>query len=289
MHPSLRSQQPSSRQAVREMNDPFKIDGPAKIGFSGGRTSGMMLKLIVDAHGGALPADVLVTFANTGKERPQTLAFVNECATRWNVAIHWLEYRPVRPFFVEVSYLTADRKGRPFEQMVRKERYMPNPSKRLCTKHLKVKTQSRYAKACGLRDWTAVIGMRADEPDRVANNRGKTGLGYGCADIAMPLADAGLGERDVLEFWARQPFDLQLPRGVSNCDLCFLKGTAQRIEAIRAEPELADWWIAMEEERGMQFRGAAPLYRALKQYALDQGSFDFSGINDSLGDCVCTD
>lgn len=34
--------------------DPYLIEGPARIRFSGGRTSGYMLKHILDAHGGTL-------------------------------------------------------------------------------------------------------------------------------------------------------------------------------------------------------------------------------------------
>ena len=32
--------------------NPYLIEGPAVISFSGGRTSGYMLKHILDAHGG---------------------------------------------------------------------------------------------------------------------------------------------------------------------------------------------------------------------------------------------
>lgn len=279
------------------MSDPFRLDGPSRIGFSGGRTSAYMLRRILDAHGGALPSNLLVTFANTGKERPQTLAFVNECSVRWGVKINWVEYRPSAPFFAEVSYLTADRKGKPFEEMVDKEGYMPNPSARLCTKNLKINTQGRFTKAAGLRKWTAVIGIRADEPLRVAKTREaveksrtskKHRLGYGCVDIAMPLNDASISKLDVLAFWKAQPFDLQLRDGDSNCDHCFLPGIDQRIERIRRDPAGADWWIALEEKRDMPFRSSTPSYRRLKQYALDQQHMDF-GIDDSLGECFCHD
>ena len=59
-------------------SNPYKINGPALISFSGGRTSGFMLWNIIQAHGGTLPKDVYVTFANTGKEAPETLDFVHE-------------------------------------------------------------------------------------------------------------------------------------------------------------------------------------------------------------------
>lgn len=63
------------------------------INFSGGRSSAYMLYHILDAHDGKLPNSAVVCFANTGKERPETLDFVKECGERWNVPITWLEYR----------------------------------------------------------------------------------------------------------------------------------------------------------------------------------------------------
>ena len=72
--------------------NPYKIEGPAAIGFSGGRSSAYMLKQIIDAHGGELPNDIHVGFQNTGKERPETLDFIHECSTRWGVKVEWLEY-----------------------------------------------------------------------------------------------------------------------------------------------------------------------------------------------------
>jgi 3'-phosphoadenosine 5'-phosphosulfate sulfotransferase (PAPS reductase)/FAD synthetase len=63
------------------------IDGPALISFSGGRTSGYMLWHILDAYDGKLPDDVHVCFANTGKEREETLRFVHECGSRWGVSL----------------------------------------------------------------------------------------------------------------------------------------------------------------------------------------------------------
>ena len=79
------------------MADPFKITGPAVISFSGGRTSGLMLYRILEAHGGTLPDDVKVVFCNTGKEREETLEFVERCSQRWGVPVVWLEYRYEAP------------------------------------------------------------------------------------------------------------------------------------------------------------------------------------------------
>ncbi len=48
------------------MRNPFRIHTPARIAFSGGRTSARMLYEIVQAFGGSLPNNILVTMANTG-------------------------------------------------------------------------------------------------------------------------------------------------------------------------------------------------------------------------------
>lgn len=55
------------------MRDPFKIDQPTCISFSGGRTSVYMLWRVLQANAG-LPADTVVCLANTGKEVEATYA-----------------------------------------------------------------------------------------------------------------------------------------------------------------------------------------------------------------------
>ena len=42
-----------------------------------------MFRRILDAYDGRLPSDVIPVFANTGKEREETLRFVYECARSW--------------------------------------------------------------------------------------------------------------------------------------------------------------------------------------------------------------
>jgi hypothetical protein len=88
------------------MTNPYQIEAPALISFSGGRTTGCyMLRHILDAYGGQLPKDVIPCFANTGKEMPQTLDFVQECGERWGASIVWLEYNPGLPEKFEVVTL----------------------------------------------------------------------------------------------------------------------------------------------------------------------------------------
>jgi 3'-phosphoadenosine 5'-phosphosulfate sulfotransferase (PAPS reductase)/FAD synthetase len=94
------------------LTNPYLIEAPAVISFSGGRTSGYMLHKIVEAFSGKLPDGIHVVFANTGREMPQTLDFVRDCGEHFGVHIDWLEYDPARKFNTTVvSYDTAARGG----------------------------------------------------------------------------------------------------------------------------------------------------------------------------------
>ena len=85
-----------------------------------------MLKKILDAYKGKLPKDIVVCFANTGKELEETLEFIHECEKRWKVKIHWLELdiATTSPIWrsKEVSFKTASRNGEPFEKLISKRK-----------------------------------------------------------------------------------------------------------------------------------------------------------------------
>ena len=139
--------------------NPFLINSPTCISFSGGRTSAYMLWRVLEANGG-LPAEAIVCFANTGKEDEATLRFVQDCSEQWNVPITWLEYRA--DGYAVVDYKTASRDGEPFEALIRKRGFLPNPVARFCTVELKVRTIHRYLKANRWTTWDSMLGIRAD-------------------------------------------------------------------------------------------------------------------------------
>ncbi len=111
------------------MSNPYLLPNPSVVSFSGGRTSAYMLRMILDAFGGKLPDWVRVIFENTGKEREETLRFVERCSLEWDVPITWLEYRNVdgKHGFAEVNFATASRNGEPFEAIIRSRQMLPNP------------------------------------------------------------------------------------------------------------------------------------------------------------------
>ena len=279
------------------MTDPFLIDSPTCISFSGGRTSAYMLWRVLQSNGG-LPPEAIVCFANTGKEDEATLRFVRDCSVNWKVPIVWLEYEyheePKRRFKV-VNFETASRNGEPFFASINQngKPYLPNPVARICTTNLKIRVIHHYAKSLGWdhdehSDW---VGIRADEMRRASKiERSRT-----------PLVAAGVTKRTISEFWNSQPFDLGLPNnnGVTmhgNCDLCFLKPVHQVVSLIREKPERANWWIAMEQHAqssnktygdGAKFRKDRPSYAELKKFAVNQQDMfdkDEEGIP-----CFCGD
>ena len=268
-----------------------------------------MLYRVLEAHNGKLRDDTRVIFANTGKEMPQTLDFINNCAVNWGVNITWLEYSgrslkegvkieeaiPGKPSYDYtyniVDYETASREGEPFLQIMRDMGGIPNPMARWCSGQLKARTMRRYLEEIGMElPVTTFIGLRGDEPRRAAKLHNKVSDGQ---DIYCPMYVDGKTKEDVSNFWKAQPFDLELPNnnGVTdwgNCDVCFLKGKSKRLSIIRERPELADWWIAVEKEHGDFFDRNGTAYESMKIIATDQPSlFDFG--DDETIPCFCGD
>ena len=276
------------------MSDPFKIDSPTCISFSGGRTSAYMLWRVLQSNGG-LPEEAVVCFANTGKEDEATLRFVRDCAVNWNVPIVWLEYAEVD--FTIVTFETASRNGEPFEALIRKRNYLPNPVTRFCTSELKIRPIGRYLLSLGMAETKteaenmSMIGMRADEQRRAAKIEDKS---------RIPLVTAGITKEDVGAFWRSQTFDLGLPNnnGVTmhgNCDLCFLKGGAQILSLIAEKPERAVWWAKIEalalalasKPSGAHFRTDRPSYAQMLKFSQEQR--DMFDPNEEAIACFCGD
>ena len=283
-------------------HDPFKIDGPTCISFSGGRTSAYMLWSVLQSNGG-LPADTRVCFANTGKEDEATLRFVRDCGEHWNVPITWVEYRAEDPGYAVVDYETASRDGEPFEAIIRKRSYLPNPVTRFCTSELKIRVMHKQLKSLGWYErfdgWDQMIGIRADEQRRVSKIRARgVSTETSRETMLMPLADAGVTLEHIDAFWADQPFRLELPTVngrtlAGNCDLCFLKAANQVYTLIAQKPERAVWWARMEalalasKPSGAVFRSDRPTYAQMLKFSQEQR--DMFDANEEAIACFCGD
>lgn len=259
------------------MSNPYLLpDGNVLISVSGGRTSSYMLKHILDANGG-LPDRAKVMFANTGREMPETLDFIQECSVRWNVPIIWVEYtrEDNKVGYKVVNHNSADRIGVPFEELLRSKKYLPNVVARFCTAELKIRTMKRYlVQELGWKKWTSAIGIRGDEKRRINNapSRDRWVTWY-------PLYDANVNKAEIMSWWSKQPFDLRLigttgntPKG--NCDGCFLKSEATLAMMWREHPERMQWWADIEEEMGLTFHRARS-YKELGNFVAAQHDWIF--------------
>lgn len=230
--------------------NPFHINGPAAISFSGGRTSAYMLWRILQAHGGTLPTNIVAVFANTGREHEATLRFVHECGSRWGVPIHWVEWRRGTPGWELVGFNSASRDGEPFEALILSKKRLPNWQERWCTGYLKVTVMTKFMASLGYTtgSYKECIGLRKDEGLRILR-----GLAAGEVDgrkRVYPLANAKVERPEVDAFWRAQAFDLTIPSWQGNCDHCPMMGRELRKQRMAANPAGVQWWADMERQFG---------------------------------------
>lgn len=143
---------------------------PHVVKFSGGRTSGMLLFMLLD-NGILRPerGDVVV-FNNTSAEHPETYNFVAKCKQlvekEYGIPFFWVEfqtyedarggewtrlpsYRMVQPRpYSEMEPFGYRWRGEAFEEMLSWSGYVPNQFQRTCTKNLKLEITKRF-----LQDW----------------------------------------------------------------------------------------------------------------------------------------
>lgn len=219
------------------------------VSVSGGRTSMMMAYFIMrHAH---QSANLEFVFANTGEEHPRTLAFINECDKAWGLGIVWLEavVHPGRKGTTHkvVSFETASRNGEPFQAMVEKFG-IPNKSYPHCNRELKLRPMQSYIKSIGWKNVPVAIGIRQDEPKRIAENAEEQRVVY-------PFAHWWPQDKqDVLAWWEDQPFDLRLLEREGNCKWCWKKTLTKHAANIAANPEWYDFPRRMEQLHGMTNR-----------------------------------
>ncbi len=262
------------------------------VSFSGGRTSAYMAHKIITERP---ELDVCFLFANTGKEWPETLDFVNECNKRWNLGVVWIEaiVNPemgVGVTYKVVTYETASRGGEPFDAMVKKFG-IPNKEFPHCTRELKERPMQKWAKANFGDDYTFAIGMRADEKTRATPKPKRI----------YPLVQWWpTWEIMVRSFWAGQPFDLQLKDYEGNCDLCWKKSLRKRMTLIHENPGIEKQWEEWENADDYVFdrdnlsiaqvRNAANgRFRKVKdKFELAQRAPELCGIDlDIESSCTC--
>lgn len=210
------------------------------VSFSGGRSSALMAYLMLLHWSG--DHDLKFVFANTGKERTETLDFVDQCDRAWGLGIVWVEAvtNPRRGACTHkvVTYETASRKGEPFEEVIAKYG-IPNMNYLHCTRELKANAIRSYLASIGWTDYLCAQGIRVDEPRRLGKR----------PEVIYPLAHVWPTTKpEVIDWWTHRPFNLELKDHQGNCDGCHKKSLTKLVRIAQEDERIFDWWDQMEQQ-----------------------------------------
>lgn len=225
------------------------------LSFSGGRTSAYMLWWIFNCWEDRHNWEIVVVFANTGKEHEKTLEFVQKCSLEWGINVVWVEAKHKdengQPFSKKgwkvqhkiVNFETASREGEPFEEMI-SLLGIPSTNSPFCSKQLKKFAIESYIASLGWVDYSTAIGIRIDEVDRI--NEKWRGM-----NLLYPLIQFNPATKVLIVIWWKgQEFDLEVPEGFGNCDNCWKKDFKTLIKNAKTNPETFVWWQDMTDKYG---------------------------------------
>ena len=88
----------------------IETDFPHCLNISGGKSSGYMLRRIIDANNfdkDGWPDLIRPVFTNTGREMEQTYKFLHEMESQWNVPMVWIEMSQIHA--VSYTHLRSPR------------------------------------------------------------------------------------------------------------------------------------------------------------------------------------
>ena len=232
--------------------------------FSGGRTSAFMGQFL-NNYDKYKDYDKLFVFANTGKEKEETLQFIDRCDKEWNLSVVWLEAKinlekGKGTDFKVVDFKTASRNGEPFEEML-KAYPIPTVFASNCTRELKQTPINKYVKNLGYKEVITAMGIRYDERHRKSNTAKQQNIIYPLCD------DIKVDSSFIRNWWDKQCFDLDLKDYEGNCDLCFKKSLRKRLTLIKENPNIADWWADMEEKYGSE---KVPRFDLRSNFSIEQ-------------------
>lgn len=220
------------------------------VSFSGGRTSAYMLWWIMNEWEDRHNWEIIVVFANTGKEAEGTLFFVDECAQEWDIPIVWVEGYPSekgkgwKVNHKVVTYETAARKGEPFEAMI-KRLGIPSTNAPFCSDQLKRKAIESYLKSIGWKGYWKAIGIRSDEKEiRVKKNYKKKRIFYFLRNENQKT------KVEIINWFKKKPFDLNIHPDDGNCDNCWKKSDRHLVRNMVRKPNSFNWWEDMTSKYG---------------------------------------
>lgn len=216
------------------------------VSFSGGRTSAYMARWLQLNKSDEY--DIHYVFANTGQEHDKTLEFIDKCDKAWGLGVVWLEAvinsdRGVGTSFKVVDFETAHRGDELFVEMC-KVYGIPNSDYPHCNRELKLVPMQKWARKFVGKDFDWCIGIRSDEIDRVNPN-------YRDKRIFYPLAFWEPATKpEIIHWWSRQDFDLEIPEHFGNCKTCWKKSKRKLLTVAKQRPEFFECFDGIEKKYG---------------------------------------
>jgi len=237
---------------------------------SGGRSSAYMAIRMNKEYQDKF--DMSFVYANTGQEHPKTLEFLYNLFDKANLPLEYIEAvvneAGVGTGYKHVNFKELSRNGEPFEDVIRKYG-LPTQGFMHCTRELKISPMNAYMKHNGIKK--RALGIRFDEPNRINKKK----------DVYYPLNDWKIQHKDVINFWKKQSFDLEIPDYLGNCTWCYKKSDRKLNILAKEHPEVFDFPLRMENEYTDDSRKIFRGYRTTQQ-VLDGKVYD-------LFDDVCSD
>lgn len=242
------------------------------ISFSGGKTSAYMTWCLLKKYeaiwspehnmflgieridGMVMTVEILVIFANTSKEEPETLDFIRDCDFNFGFNTIWIEavvkeYNTGTNYRI-VNYETACRDGSVFEAVIAKYG-IPNVENLHCTRELKTGPITKLVRDYGWDNLTyyTAIGYRIDEPKRWKKKKQRENQAAK-KHIYYFVDEKPTTKPQINGWWSFQNFNLQLEEHQGNCDLCYKKSENKLMAIVGCHPKKALWWENMELKYG---------------------------------------
>lgn len=212
------------------------------VSFSGGRTSAFMCWWLIN-HMSHVYNFVFV-YANTGLEHEKTLEFIDKVDKFLNLNLIWLEavinkQQGKGTDYTIVDFKTACRGNRLFKDM--SESYgLANKQFPHCTRELKIVPIKKFGNDYfGFKNYRQALGIRIDEPKRFKMD---------FENYIQPLASiVKVTKQEIIDFWKKQPFDLEIEEHYGNCVTCYKKSDKKLKMIADENPHYFDSFIELEE------------------------------------------
>lgn len=208
------------------------------VSFSGGRSSALLVYLMKKQH-----PDTDFVFMDTGAEHPKTYEFVKNVVNYFDINLTCLRV-VVNPELgsgnsyriISLDELKQDLQ--PFRDVCYKYG-LPYLGGAFCTRAMKLEPFTRYCNnKYGKNNYQTWLGIRADEPKRLKPKDGYKFL----AEIS------DFDKQDIINWWKRQPFDLEIPEHLGNCVFCIKKSISKIALATRDEHKMAQNFINLIDD-----------------------------------------